>query len=543
MIILLTAALFLLPSGRTAEACWNTVLTECFDQLPTISWPFQSPPYSGRQWNRYPPYPPYVTWGFQDDYYSTAMCSNSIQALWCIGIPSNDPEFDTYPSNYDAYITYGPVDLRRAVAARVSFYLFNRTEAGFDSIYWGASTAASLTTQSMKMSGKHSGYMVSSFQPMSMNLADLDSSNGDSISVLGRNPIFLFWRFRSNNNSVVNLGAFIDNVTVSWDDGGIDISAWNITPLRLDTTSLLLPQYGDTMFARLEWGTCQGGGTDYPPFHIIGRLDTNLLFDTLISEPSQGMSTYLFSPSWICSTFGEHVLRITIDTLNEVTETNENNNSVQYVFTINPPNYPPSFTWVTPSVDTVFADSTAILRWICIDTLEQANLFFYTDSDTQGCSGIAIPPGTARPENDGPDSLIWNTRNSAEGRVYHPFVRIIDAVNTVCVYAPYPVVIRHHNSAVERRESPVPARLFLDQNYPNPFNPTTELRFGLAQSGIVNLRVFDLLGRQVAEPVNGHRSPGVYRVSFDGTGLPAGLYFYTLSTPEGEVSRKMMLLK
>lgn len=89
----------------------------------------------------------------------------------------------------------------------------------------------------------------------------------------------------------------------------------------------------------------------------------------------------------------------------------------------------------------------------------------------------------------------------------------------------------------------VPTRFFLEQNYPNPFNPQTELRYGVAKAGHVTLRVYNTLGREVATLVDGERSPGSYRMAFDGRGLATGVYIYTLSTPEGTFSRKMMLMK
>jgi hypothetical protein len=190
------------------------------------------------------------------------------------------------------------------------------------------------------------------------------------------------------------------------------------------------------------------------------------------------------------------------------------------------------------------ADSYAVLRWECFDSVEVALIRLYTDVDTFGCAGLPLTGGQ-RNELDGPDSLVWNTASLMQGRIYNLLAVVTDEVNRVCAYAPYPVIIRHPCPLEAPEEPPVttPRQFFLDQNYPNPFNPVTELRFGLAHGGDVRLRVFDLLGREVAVLIHDSRPPGVYTVSFDGGGLPAGLYFYTLTTPEGTLSRKMMLLK
>jgi hypothetical protein len=77
-------------------------------------------------------------------------------------------------------------------------------------------------------------------------------------------------------------------------------------------------------------------------------------------------------------------------------------------------------------------------------------------------------------------------------------------------------------------EEAVPGTFELSQNYPNPFNPTTTIRFSIPQSGDVTLRVFDILGREVAVLVNEKRTAGRHDVTFDGTGLASGVYLYRL---------------
>jgi hypothetical protein len=91
--------------------------------------------------------------------------------------------------------------------------------------------------------------------------------------------------------------------------------------------------------------------------------------------------------------------------------------------------------------------------------------------------------------------------------------------------------------------SAVPKQYSLAQNYPNPFNPTTRIEYTLANSGHVALRVFDLLGREVATIVDENKQAGSYEVSFDASGLPSGVYMYQLRTGSFTEGRKMLLVK
>jgi hypothetical protein len=81
------------------------------------------------------------------------------------------------------------------------------------------------------------------------------------------------------------------------------------------------------------------------------------------------------------------------------------------------------------------------------------------------------------------------------------------------------------------------------QNYPNPFNPTTTLRYELASAQDVRVTVFDMLGRQVAELVNGYRDAGTYTVTFDANSLPSGVYFSRLQAGQFSQTQRMLLVR
>jgi len=89
----------------------------------------------------------------------------------------------------------------------------------------------------------------------------------------------------------------------------------------------------------------------------------------------------------------------------------------------------------------------------------------------------------------------------------------------------------------------IPTKFELSQNYPNPFNPTTAIKFSLAKESKVSLKVFNNLGEQVAELVNGNKSAGNYRINFNASNLASGIYYYRLEAGDFVQTRKMILLK
>jgi len=89
----------------------------------------------------------------------------------------------------------------------------------------------------------------------------------------------------------------------------------------------------------------------------------------------------------------------------------------------------------------------------------------------------------------------------------------------------------------------VPLAFSLMQNYPNPFNPGTTIGFTLAYSQPVSLRVYDILGREIATLIDGQTAAGRYNIRFDANNLPSGMYFYTLQAGNHSESRSMILLK
>jgi hypothetical protein len=88
-----------------------------------------------------------------------------------------------------------------------------------------------------------------------------------------------------------------------------------------------------------------------------------------------------------------------------------------------------------------------------------------------------------------------------------------------------------------------PFNFELAQNYPNPFNPSTKIEFRIADPGFVSLKVFDILGNEIATLVNDHKPAGGYEVEWNAAGFPSGVYFYRLDAGLYSEVKRMILIR
>jgi hypothetical protein len=93
------------------------------------------------------------------------------------------------------------------------------------------------------------------------------------------------------------------------------------------------------------------------------------------------------------------------------------------------------------------------------------------------------------------------------------------------------------------RSTVLPYQYSLSPNYPNPFNPTTVIAYSIPKSGNISLKIYDLLGREVATLVNEIKQAGNYEVKFDGSKLASGIYLYRIQSGNFNYTRKMILIK
>lgn len=98
-------------------------------------------------------------------------------------------------------------------------------------------------------------------------------------------------------------------------------------------------------------------------------------------------------------------------------------------------------------------------------------------------------------------------------------------------------------TGVLQSHNPIPAKFDLSQNYPNPFNPTTNINYSIPKSTFVSLKIYNILGQEVATLYQGFQKAGSYTANFDASKLTSGVYLYRLQTNAFSETRKMILMK
>jgi|GEM_PF-288412 len=182
------------------------------------------------------------------------------------------------------------------------------------------------------------------------------------------------------------------------------------------------------------------------------------------------------------------------------------------------------------------ADSTAgpwpdVLRKSSLPPSQLYNLYkfrLYPDSmnaigrisPTYNIAVMGIDVESLRPTSDSPNGLTVK-------RFVKGAIDFVDGILT----------------SVEQTSSIIPQTYSLSQNFPNPFNPTTVINFSLPKQGFVNLKIYDILGKEVMTLVNEQKSAGTYEVEFNASNLASGAYFFRLESGEFSDIKKMMLIK
>ncbi len=166
------------------------------------------------------------------------------------------------------------------------------------------------------------------------------------------------------------------------------------------------------------------------------------------------------------------------------------------------------------------------LKWIGACGATSYNVYFGLTSDPEfvgNQSGTSFSPGTLK-----------------SGRTYYWRV---DAVNSEGVVKGSVWQFTVAGTVGVEEVTVIPVKYDLQQNYPNPFNPSTVIKYQVPANGMVVLKVYDVLGKEVATLVNAVRAAGTYECTFNASHLPSGLYVYSLKAGGNTLTKKMMLLK
>jgi hypothetical protein len=105
------------------------------------------------------------------------------------------------------------------------------------------------------------------------------------------------------------------------------------------------------------------------------------------------------------------------------------------------------------------------------------------------------------------------------------------------------ICVKHALVGIHTNSNNIPNVYSLSQNYPNPFNPSTKISFGLPKAGNVEIKIYDLLGREVTTLVNEFKTAGSYSVDFNASNLASGVYFYSIKSGNFTDTKKMVLMK
>jgi len=181
--------------------------------------------------------------------------------------------------------------------------------------------------------------------------------------------------------------------------------------------------------------------------------------------------------------------------------------------------------------------------------LDHSGNIYITGYSTE--TGTSVDYATIKYNTDG--TLQWVTKYNGTGNsVDAAFSIAVDGLENVYVTgvstgvetgADFATIKYSQSTGINQLSYVIPEKFSLSQNYPNPFNPVTNLEFGISDLGFVSLKVYDMLGKELVTLVNEKLSPGKYKVEFDGSGLPSGVYFYRLTAGEFTETKRMMLVK
>jgi plastocyanin len=183
-------------------------------------------------------------------------------------------------------------------------------------------------------------------------------------------------------------------------------------------------------------------------------------------------------------------------------------------------------TFTPDSVNAVVGD---FVKWVYVSG------FHTTTCDPNTRPLTSLPSG----------AQTWNAPMNSTGQTFVYEILIAGLYKYECIpHSPFMNgVINATLSNVNNISQRVPESFKLSQNYPNPFNPSTSIEFSLSKSSFTTLKVYNLIGQEVATLVNEKLNAGIYKATWDGSSSVSGIYFYKINANGYQETRKMMLIK
>jgi photosystem II stability/assembly factor-like uncharacterized protein len=234
-----------------------------------------------------------------------------------------------------------------------------------------------------------------------------------------------------------------------------------------------------------------------------------------------------------------------LDNIALVRTTNKGDNWAEYSYTGGAPK-----TFSFPNFDTIYTGGywgeirrsiDAGLNWSLMhsDSSKSVRDIFFINTKTGWFTGDA---GMIKKTTNA--GLNWQTQNSNVGNVLRKIHFINE--NTGWIVGDSGTVLKTTTGGttfINSINTELPNSFRLYQNYPNPFNPKSNIKFQIAKISNVKLSIFDITGKEVNVLVNERMQPGSYEVSFDGSNLSSGVYFYSLTAGDFNETKKMLMIK
>ncbi|HMQ78904.1 MAG TPA: exo-alpha-sialidase [Ignavibacteria bacterium] len=199
-------------------------------------------------------------------------------------------------------------------------------------------------------------------------------------------------------------------------------------------------------------------------------------------------------------------------------------------------------TWGVDTRLTNFAESSQLPSIAVSDNLVHVVWYDWRDANTEIYYKQSYNGGT----NWAPDTRLTENADislypsvAVSGPLVHVIWRDVRDIDAEIYYKRNPT----GNIGIQNISTEIPSSYSLSQNYPNPFNPLTSFEFRVAESGFVNLTIYDAIGRVVEILQNGELQPGIYKADWDASNYPSGVYFYKLSAGSFTETKKMILIK